>query len=88
MVWGDNLPDGFNRSQAVAAGIEERHPGFDSYFESLLDEMSEEEYAAVKDDLDSFYEQTLEEWRYENDLARGEAALERQQYENEWEGPW
>ena len=83
-----NYPDGWSRDDEILAGIEEEHPGFESYFESLLNEMSEEEEAAIED-LDRFREQALEEMRYEDAVARGEAALEREEaYNADWDGPW
>lgn len=83
-----NYPDGWNRDDEIAAGIEEEHPGFERYFETLLNEMSEEEEAAIED-LDRFREQTLEEWAYDRACALAEDRYEREEaYNADWDGPW
>jgi len=84
-----NYPDGWSRADEIAAGIAEEYPGFERHFESLLDEMTEEEYEAA--DIDALRETALDEYRDEMETAKGEDAAERAEYEaTQWDGyePW
>ena len=86
-----NYPDGWSRDDEILAGIEEEYPGFESYFDSVLDEMTEEEYAAIEDNLDSFREETLRTWLDDAATAKGEYLAEMAEYEaTHWDGyePW
>lgn len=87
MVYGGNYPDGFDRSQAIAAGIEEREPGFERYFEALVDEMEEDYYSLPQDEQDRIYEQEMENFVTEREEARAERIAEDRA---EWDGyePW
>lgn len=92
-MYGDNYPDGFNRSQAIAAGIEEEYPGFESHFDSVLDDLTVEEYEEVKDDLDSFREEVLRTWLDDAATAKGEYLAEMAEYEakygdSDYDAPW
>lgn len=90
MGYGPNYPDGFNRDQAILAGIEERVPGFERYFDAFVaemegwDDLSADEQDRIRDE---------EEERYEQDLAdaRAEDAAEQAEWDaTHWDGyePW
>lgn len=81
-----NYPDGWNRDDEILAGIAEEHPGFESHFDSLLGEMTEEEYEAA--DLDALREQALENWLWENQTAKADDDYYREQEHDGWDGPW
>lgn len=90
MVYGSNYPDGFNREQAILAGIEERTPGFERYFEYVMDEienwdeLSEDEQDRIRDEKKDRYEQNLAD-------ARAEDAAEQAEWDaTHWDGyePW
>ena len=86
-----NYPDGWSRDDEILAGIAEEYPGFESYFDSVLDEMSAEEYAAIEDNLDSFREEVLRAWLDDAATAKGEYLAEVAEYEaTHWDGyePW
>lgn len=81
-----NYPDGWSHADEVAAGIAERVPGFESWFDTFVAEMEGWDDLTL-DEQDRIREE--EEERYAQDLAdaRAEDAAEDRA---EWDGyePW
>lgn len=57
-----NYPDGWSREDEIAAGIEERHPGFERYFETLVEEMEEDYYGLPASEQERIREEALSEF--------------------------
>lgn len=90
-MYGDNLPDGFSREDAIAAGIEERVPGFERYFEMFIEEMEEDYYSLPLMEQERIYEDEMENFRREQEEARAEMLMEQAEYDaTHWDGyePW
>jgi len=57
-----NYPDGWSREDEIAAGIAERHPGFESFFEACVEEMEEDYYSLPDAEQTRIYDELLEEF--------------------------
>jgi hypothetical protein len=86
-MYGDNLPDGFSHADAIAAGIVERVPGFEDYFDTLIGEMGEEYENLSDSEKDDLYEREMEQFERERDEAIAERLIEEAEYEaTQWDG--
>jgi hypothetical protein len=78
-----NYPDGWSRSDEIAAGIAEEVPGFEDHFEAFVEGMDEDYYSLPLGEQERIYESEMESYRREKDEAHAEYAIEQEQYE-----PW